>query len=338
MSNQPHIAARVYRGREIEAIHYASIAVVDCDGRLTHSLGDPELVTMMRSAIKPFQLLPLITTGAADHFGFDDQQLAIMCGSHNGSDEHREVVLSNLAAAGNEPSHLQCGCHWPLGMQERLQFPLAGEEFDPVRHNCSGKHSGFLALARYLNEPVLDYLHIEGKVQQLVKAAVSQMCDFPADRMTPGIDGCSAPNYPLSVRSLATGFMRLANLQGQDRIPVSALTRVRQAMYAFPEMVSGKGRFDLALARSLPDNVVCKIGAEAVEGIGLADPPLGIAVKIHDGNWRCLGAVVIEVLKQLSILSIEKAPLLKRLEKPDVRNVRGTITGHIVPEFELRKH
>jgi L-asparaginase II len=338
MNYRTEIAARVYRGKTIEAIHYGSIAVVDGSGRLTHYLGDPEMVTMMRSAIKPFQLLPLMTTGAADHFGFSPRQLAIMCGSHIGSDEHREVVLSNLALAGSTPESLGCGTHWPMGMEMRREYPLHDEDKDPTRHNCSGKHSGFLALARFLGDDAAKYLDPESKTQLTVKNAVANFCEYPIDKMAMGVDGCSAPNYPLSIRALARGFQKLATLDTDDLVIRPNLERIRAAMYAHPEMVSGAGRFDLALMSSFPNNALAKVGAESVEGIGLADPPLGIAVKIHDGNARALGAVVVEVLKQLGVLTnIDDVPKLLSYEKPEVRNVRDIVTGHVVPEFKLRK-
>lgn len=337
-NHDAEIAARVYRGQAVEAVHYASIAVVDDTGSVTHSLGDPELVTMARSSIKPFQLLPLLTSGAADHFGFTPKQLAIMCGSHNGSDEHREVVLSNLVAAGNTAEHLRCGSHWPIGMQEATVFPYAGEEKDPLRHNCSGKHSGFLALARYLGEDPADYLNPNSRAQRMVRGAVAHALEYPESAMITAVDGCSAPNFSISVRSLAVGFMRLATLRYDDPETAAAGRRVRDAMWSYPEMVSGEGRFDLALARSFSHNVVCKAGAESIQGLGFADPPLGIAVKILDGNWRAMGAIVVDILKQLGLIdSLERLPELQRWERPVVRNNRDIITGYIVSECALRK-
>lgn len=338
MNTPVELAARVYRGEEIEALHYASIAVVDRNGTLTHYLGDPEMVTMTRSCIKPFQLIPLMTTGAADHFGFTPRQLAIMCGSHNGCDRHKDMVLSILDAIGCAPGDLQCGAHWPLGMQERQEFPHEGEETDPVRHNCSGKHAGFLALSRFLGDDVGDYINPDSKTQKMVKQAVSDFCEYPIDKMPTGIDGCSAPNFPLPLVNIARAFMKLANLDTDDLLFRAAITRIRDAMREYPEMVSGRGRFDMALMQSFPDNIVCKVGAESIEGIGLVDPPVGIAVKIHDGNWRALGAICVEVLKQLDIIDkIEHFDYMKKHEQPDVRNARGIVTGRIAGVFRLRK-
>jgi len=331
------VGAIVYRGPMVEAIHYASIAVVDGSGRLTHSLGDPTMVTMMRSAIKPVQLLPLLTSGGADRFKYSDRNLSIMTGSHSGTDEHVALVRENLSKASNDPSMLKCGAHWPIEMQNEQVYPTKGEDRDPLRHNCSGKHSGFLALARHLGVNVERYLDPETEGQRLVKQAIAEWCEYTQDKMSMGIDGCSAPNYPLPLANLALGFMKLAN--ARNGTPANrAMARIRGAMMEFPLMFSGRNRLDFNLMQSFPARLVCKGGAESLQAIGFADPPLGIAIKIHDGNFRALGAVCFELLRQLDLIkSVDDLPFMKQHERPEVRNTAGLLTGYIVPSFKLRK-
>ncbi|MBU8934690.1 MAG: asparaginase [candidate division Zixibacteria bacterium] len=338
MTKGVEILARVYRGEAVEAIHYGVIAVVDGDGSLTHFVGDPHEPFMTRSSIKPFQLMPLLVSGAADNYGFTPRQLAVMCGSHTGSNDHHQVISSNLDLSDSGPDNLLCGSHWPLGMQIDKKYPMAGEDKDPVRHNCSGKHSGFLALAQFLGDAKEEYLNPDSKTQQMVKGTLSDFCEYPANKMPVGTDGCSAPNWPLPPYNLALGFKKLANCQAHAGVSADILARIRQAMTTYPEMVSGEKRLDLDLARSFPTRLICKVGAESVEAIGLSDPPLGIVVKIHDGNQRALGAVCVSVLKQLGIIeNIEDYPLLARHERPEIRNYRNILTGHVVTEFKLRE-
>lgn len=343
MSNRrtpsPVVAARVYRGETAEATHYADIAVVDQEGRLIRSLGNPGAITMTRSSIKPFQLCPLIMTGAADAFGFDDEQLSIMAGSHSGTDRHREVVLRNLTQIGLGPEYLQCGAHLPLGMQTDGRYPSHDEDKDPLRHNCSGKHSGFLALAKQMGVDPARYLDPDTPHQQLIRQAVAEVCEYDVALMPPAIDGCSAPNFPLPLVNLARGFMRLAYPQCCRQELASALTRVRRAMTAFPVLYSGEGRFDFNLMSSLAGRVVCKGGAEALQGIGLVEPRLGIAVKVQDGGARALGAICIESLSQLGAVDdLTQLPLLSGYVRPEVRNNRRLLTGHIVTEFKLERN
>lgn len=331
------IVANVYRGEGLESAHHGTIAVMDTHGRLTHYVGDVEFRTQARSEAKPFQQIPLLRTGAADHFGFSDKQLAVMCGSHTGTPEHLKVVTSNLAAAGLDESNLLCGIHPPLHYTVENRLPRAGETFSPLQHNCSGKHSGFLALARFLQEDVSRYLDPGSKTQQLVLDAVSEMYAYPRDQITIGIDGCSAPVFGMPLKQAAIAFARLANGIAKDDKTRHVLRRIKTAMTTYPEMVSGPGRFDLALARTFPGNVVNKVGAEGIEGIGFSDPPLGIAVKILDGNPRALYPVVMEVLRQLGLLEGVDLTHLQPFINPDVTNWRKLIVGRIVADFELKK-
>jgi L-asparaginase II len=332
------IVAKVYRGEREEAVHYGSVAVVDTNGTLTHYVGDPEFFTFTRSSSKPFQLIPLVKTGAADKYGLSPKQLSIMCGSHTGTGEHRETVLANLEAAGNRPENLKCGSHLPIHMIMSGEFPRHNEHLDAVRHNCSGKHSGFLALARFLGEDVGEYINPRSNTQQMVLDTIARIYEYPKDKIVISVDGCSAPNFGMPLVNTAIAFMKLANAKGHDKEESKVLGRIKNAMSEYPEMVSGEGRFDLALMRTFPGNVVCKVGAEAIEGIGFADPPIGIAVKIHDGNPRALHPVCIHVLLQLGIIpDIERAEHLKSFYEAEIRNYMKIRTGCVKPEFDLKK-
>ena len=72
------------RGNLVESIHYGSIAVVNSSGKLLASYGDPHTVAFLRSSAKPFQALPFVEQGGAEHFNFTERELAISCASHVG--------------------------------------------------------------------------------------------------------------------------------------------------------------------------------------------------------------------------------------------------------------
>src|SRR5262249_45067320 len=161
----------------------------------------------------------------------------------------------------------RCGTHLPLGMRLRDEYPQHGEDKDVLRHNCSGKHAGFLALSRRLGTPFEAYLRANGAVQTAVRGAVEAACELPPGSLVSAVDGCSAPTYAVPLAALAVGFKNLALGAGSATL-APALARVRDAMQAEPVLVSGEGRFDYDLARSFPGNVVNKGGAEAILGIG----------------------------------------------------------------------
>jgi L-asparaginase II len=109
-------------------------------------------------------------------------------------------------------------------------------------------------------------------------------------------------------------------------------------MTSYPIMFSGLKRIDYALMRSFPGNIICKGGAEALQAIGFTDPHIGIVVKIHDGGARAVGAVVVETLRQLGLISsFDDFPFLKQYQNPEVRNNAGLLTGNVHPVFTLRK-
>jgi len=328
-------AAVVARGGGIEAWHEAAVAVVDGSGRVIRALGDPELATFTRSAIKPLQALPLCLTGAADAIGLDAEELALAAASHDGSDVHRAVAERMLGKAGGRVADLQCGAHWPIGMRTAGQHPCAGEDRDPLRHNCSGKHAGFLAVARTLGVAFDRYLDPDSAVQRAVRRAVADACEIDDASLQSATDGCSAPNFAMPLSALARGFKNLAT-RGPAGAPLdAALARVRGAMQAHPLMVSGAQRFDAQLMRAFGGRVVCKGGAEGLEAIGFSDPPLGIAVKVLDGGERAGPPICVAVLRALGLIAGETPEPLAGRERPVLTNHQGLETGAIVASVKL---
>lgn len=329
------VAAIVTRGDGVEAWHAASVAVVDASGRLTHAFGDPELVTLARSSIKPFQAIPVVTSGAADAFGLSSAELALACASHNGTDAHAALAQGMLEKIGANATDLGCGGHLPLGLRLAERPALAGEDRDPLRNNCSGKHAGFLALSRRLGVSFAHYLEPDGAVQTEVRRAVAAACRVPESELPRGVDGCSAPNYGLSLRALAQGMANLANPASAPEGLGPALERLRDAMLANPLLVSGEGRLDSDLMRSFPGRLVSKVGAEGLTLISLVEAGIGLAIKIHDGAERALAPICVAVLEELGLTGASTEPLLTRHARPVLRNHRKIITGEIIPTLKL---
>jgi len=291
---------------------------------------------MTRSALKPFQALALELTGAAEAFNLSQAELAVACASHSGSEPHVEVVRALLAKASANEKDLQCGAHLPIGLRVREQAPSQGEERDPLRNACSGKHAGFLLLARHLGEPLSDYLAPDGRVQRVVRAGISAALGVDAERLERGIDGCSAPNYALPLTVLARGFAHLAHPEHAPSAVQHALTRVRDAMWAHPLLVSGELRFDFDMMRTFPANAVCKVGAEALELVALREPGLAFAIKVQDGGERVLPPLCVALLQQLGVFA-EPPEALARHAELEIRNHRRTVTGHVEITLKLRR-
>src|SRR5699024_7492415 len=81
----------------------------------------------------------------------------------------------------------------------------------------------------------------------------------------------------------------------------AALTRIRDAMTEYPEMVAGTKRFDTELMKAFEGRIVAKGGAEGVHCFGDKDTGIGVAIKVEDGNARATNVSAMNVLKQLHL-------------------------------------
>lgn len=332
----PHAPLAVAsRGNAVDAIHYGSVAVVDRDGRLLYSAGDPQFLTMTRSALKPLQAMPFVAGGGIARFRYTQPQVALLCASHSGEPRHVDAVAQMLAAAGNNPAELQCGTHAPGFYDVRGEVPPP-PPYSPLAHNCSGKHSGMLAYCVQCGLPKESYLAFDHPLQIAIRRAVSHFTSTPEDALVAGIDGCSAPNYAVPLARLALAFARLA-AEKNDPVYGAAPAILADAMAAHPEMVSGERRNDLALMRAGRGDFVTKIGAEGVQAIGVRSKGIGIAVKVVDGAKRGLHPATVATLDQLGLLDAAQCSELSEWREPLVRNYRGIVTGQVRPVVVLDK-
>lgn len=319
--------ALVTRGDAIDSVHVGSVAVVDRHGALLHAAGDPHFLTMTRSALKPFQAMPLAATDAIKRFGYTKAQVALLCASHSGEPRHVEAVADMLAKAGNTSGDLMCGTHAPYCYEARGEVPPP-PPYSPLAHNCSGKHSGMLAYCVQCALPKENYLAYDHPLQQAIRRSVAHFTSTPEADLVAGIDGCSAPNYAVPLDRLALGFARLA-IRQDDEAYGEAPQVLADAMTAHPEMVSGEGRSDLALIRAGRGDWVAKVGAEGVQGIGIRSAGIGIAIKIADGNARALRPVIAAVLDQLGFIDADQRAELAEWFQPIIHNYRRIPTGRI---------
>lgn len=330
------LLVEVTRGPLVESRHYGHVAVVDGRGDIKYSAGDPHYFTYMRSSAKPLQVIPVIESGAARHFGFSKKQLAVMTGSHAGEDIHTTAVESILQDIGLRPEHLMCGTQWPFHRPTTERLRREGLEPGLLHNNCSGKHSAMLALAVFRGYSIENYLSPDHPVQTAMLNAVSEMCGVSPKEVMLGIDGCGVPVFGMPLSAMATGFARLVSPDQLPPIRAEACRAITGAMQAFPEMVSGSRRLDTELMLRTSGMVVAKIGAEAIHCCGIPELGLGMAVKIEDGGERAIAPTVIEVLKQIGILAGEQLQALRKFLHPEVMNRRGEVVGAIRPAFKLQ--
>lgn len=326
------------RGGIVESIHLGALAAVDSEGILLAAFGNSDMVSFPRSSMKPFQALPLVENGGVEAFGLTEEELAIICASHAGTNEHVRVLKSIHQKVGLQLSDLQCGVHWPIDKETTFQMRLLGETPDSYRHNCSGKHSGMLTQAKLLEQSLDDYLTPVHLVQQNIRRAVSSMCGIHRDDMIFGVDGCSAPVYAMPLSSFAWAISRLVDPVNLDEERQIACQRITSAMIAYPEMVAGPGQLDSVLMQVMNGKVIAKGGAEGYQLIGVMpgaiaenSKGIGIAFKIADGDpsRRATQRIVVEMLKALGFEAEMASEAFASFNQPILRNFRGIEIGNI---------
>lgn len=282
-STIPPLEVRLLRNGSPESRHRVHAVVCDRRGRVLMRAGDPQQLSFIRSAQKPFQATVFVSSGAADQGSSGERGLAIACASHAGTAAHAREAFRLLWAADIEAEQLQC--------------PVPAGQSSALEHNCSGKHAAFLASCRRLGWSTESYLQPEHPLQQQVLQRTAELLGLPAAELVVARDDCGAPTVQLQLAQMALLYAHL----GAGEQPV--LERLSRAMLAHPELVAGEGRFDTELMRRGHGQVLSKGGAEGIQCLSRVGEGLGVAIKVEDGASRAKHAVALHLLEQLDWLT-----------------------------------
>ncbi len=344
MSYQPVV--ELTRGNIVESIHNGAVAVSDASGKLYAWWGDPQIVTYLRSSAKPFQALPIVESGAAAHYDLSPKQIAAICSSHSGTDEHVQTVASIQSKVGVTEDDLLCGVHLPYHHETAQRLKEEQREPTPNFHNCSGKHTGMLAMARFLGESLSDYIDPHHPVQELILQTFAEMCGLDPGEVVLGTDGCSVPTFAVPLQAAATAYARLMDSSGLSADRAEACRKVVDAMTSNPYMVAGPDRFDTRLMEVTGGRLLTKGGAEAYQGIGIpagalgsGSSAVGVAIKIGDGDrgQRARTVVALAVLEGLGALQGEEQEALAEFSPRAFTNYRGLTVGQVRTCFHLER-
>jgi len=321
------VLAQVTRGPLVESRHRASAVVALPSGETLLVLGEGDGAVYPRSAIKPFQALPLIIGGGGMRFSLTDEDIALMCSSHSGESAHIETARALLAKIGLDEADLECGAQWPAGAAGKA-LAAASERAGAIHNNCSGKHIGMLALAVMSHCATKGYVGPDHHVQTAVGAAVETVCGVPLTEAPCATDGCSVPTWAMPLAALATGFAKFSNGEGLPADMATATARLRKAIAAAPFMVAGSGRFCTGVMEITGPRAIVKTGAEGVMCAALPERNLGIAVKCDDGAARASELIMAHLLAAFGAVDNSDAAFERFLTVP-VRNWNGIHTGDI---------
>jgi len=299
---EPPLKVVVRRGRAVEAEHVVHGVAVR-DGDVIASAGDPHLTTYLRSSAKPFQALPLARAYGGD---LDPRELAIAAASHLATDPQVAAVRRLLERAGCDEGALECG---PDG------FPPSR-----LKHNCSGKHAGMLAVCRARGWPTAGYRLPEHPMQRENLADVASAAGVDEADLDTAPDGCGVVTFVLALDRMARMFTALQS-SPEGRL-------VADAMRMHPDLIRGEGATDTRLMQSIPGAAV-KGGAEGLL-CGVLPDGVGFALKCVDGSGRPLAAAAAALLEPLGYQ-------LSEFESTPLTNSRGDVVGDIARTVENRK-
>ena len=329
------VLVEVFRGALVESRHRGAVVVVDADGATVLALGDVERAVYPRSAVKPLQALPLVESGAAERYGFGDEELALACASHGGEPTHVAVVQRMLARAGLEVSALECGAHWPSHQQSAHALARAGGAPSALHNNCSGKHAGFVCVACAAGVDHRGYGAAEHFVQRKVRAAIEDLTSVGLSAEVCGIDGCSIPTWAVPLTRLAHAFAKFGTGSGLAPERAKAAACLRAACAVQPYFVAGTGRFCTDIMKLFGPRVLVKTGAEGVFCGALPEQGIGIALKCDDGATRAAEVAMAAMISRFLPLEGDERTALDRFVRPTMRNWKSIEVGGLSPSEEL---
>jgi L-asparaginase II len=329
------ILVEMFRGGRIESRHRGAIAVCDADGGTFLALGDVETPVFPRSAVKAFQALPLIESGAADRFGLSEAEIALACASHSGEPAHAKMARAMLGKCGRAPGALECGTHWPSSLEAGRALAASGQQPSALHNNCSGKHAGFVCLACAGHVDPAGYVEPNHWVQREVAQALADMTRSPIDERHRAIDGCAIPTYAIPLRALAQGFARFGAGVGISANRAAAAKRIRAAAAAHPYYIAGAGKFDTVVMQALGERAFVKTGAEGVYCAAFPGQGLGVAIKCRDGATRAAEVAMGAMISRFVDLSDAERAILQPRFAPMLTNWSGAVVGSIRAAREL---
>ncbi len=317
------VLVEITRGDLVESVHRGAVAISDARGHITFSLGDIGCPVYPRSSLKPIQALPLLESGAADAFGLSSEEIALACASHSGEPMHTTRVAAWLQKIGCSEDDLNCGPH-PIRYEPVAEeMVIAGLKPTRIHNNCSGKHTGFLSVARHWNVATKGYQRIDHPVQQAVGKTLAELSG--ESEMPWGADGCTAPNFALPLSSLARALALMAAPDSLPDMRQRAVRRIVEAMQKHPELVGGTGRSDTILMRAAQRPLVTKAGAEGFYAAIVPDLGLGVALKIDDGASRAAETAMATILHKMGLLRDDRAAM--ELVRAPILNTRDETVG-----------
>lgn len=315
----------VYRNDKIESVHHGDIVAVS-NGQIEYAYGDPYKRTFWRSSAKPFQVVPFILAGGIEKFNIESHELALMTSSHGGEKEHVKTVRSILDKMNQTEDILDCGSSPPMHAKSYREMLKTGQDFGPCNNPCSGKHSHMIGLGLIKSLDLTNYIDKNHIIQETMLETIAVFTQLSKDKIDIAIDGCGVPVFGLPIYNMALAYNKMQN---------PSMKLIKDAMVSHPYYVAGTDRLDTIIMEETQGHILAKLGAEAVYCMTDLANNIGIAMKISDGNYRALDALVPELLLKHKHITTDEYDKIKKRLKLDIKNHRNEIVGHYA--FNLKE-
>jgi len=281
----------------IDCMYYGSAVLVDQKGKILWSIGNPDRLVFERSLVKPFKALAVIREGAAKAFSLDEGDIAIIAGSHSGTQAHVARVQALLGKCGLEPHALKCGIRLPLGEDALWELTSNTATINACQCDCSGEHAGVLALCCHLGFPIENYLDTTHPVQKILENILGEFSSVGIQYKPTIIDRCGMPIAAVPLRELASRFLRLITLRQNDK----SIDRLINAISTNPYLFTGRGRLLGEIIVRSGGRIIGKDGAEGVYTVAWLDKGVSLTVKVGAGIHKAALPVIEEAARAIGL-------------------------------------
>lgn len=328
MISRTPLLIEVTRGPVVESMHQVMAVVVNENGSLAQYWGNPNFLTLPRSAIKMLQTLALVESGAADHFNLEAKHIALACGSHRGEKDHLQALAQWLEKTGIKESQLVCGPHFPYDEKSAHDMIRRGNAPTPLCNNCAGKHLALITTCLHAGENSLGYEKYEHSAQKRLRKVLTEAIKVDHSKVAHGIDGCGIPTYGTSLQSLAVGMSSLISSK-ETAARKAAAQRILDAVKSHPYYVAGSDNFVTAVIEKSQGRAIIKTGAEGVVCGVLPEKRMAFAIKASDGAGRAAQVAAASILLLLGGLNESEFRSLSTYTLPEVKNWKGEVVGQM---------
>jgi L-asparaginase II len=219
----------------------------------------------------------------------EENELALICASHSGSQTHIDLVIKMLTMRGISIDQLKNAVDEPLGEKEKITW--GDKAPSQLAQNCSGKHAGMLITCQQKGWDINTYLDLNHPLQAAIKNEIEELSGEKVSAVS--VDGCGAPLFAISLIGLAKAISNLVKSKEKH------YQQIVSACMKYPELVAGEGRLTTRMMRAVP-GLFMKEGAEGVQVCALRDGRV-IAIKIIDGSWRPVAPIIMEIFMRWGV-------------------------------------